>query len=1143
MVSLPPDLRAQLYFDGAWNDISRSLRATEPVTFKRGLTSESASEAEPTGAECVLDNRSDDYSPRNPRSRLKGKIGHNTPMRLGYRVGSPWAEFAGGLGSDAIQTPDSAALDIAGDFDLRVDIALEDWSESQMICLRYVPSANDCWALEMIDGFPTLLWSPDGTLASRLVQTCTAQLKAHHGQRLALRVTLDIDNGAGGYELRFYTGRTVDDDEWDLLGLPITGVGTTSVFTGTADLEFGHGSAFNALPSGGVLNRMRGKAFALKLLSGIAGTVAVSMSTASAAVEASSFTDATGLVWTKQGNAVLTNHHVRMSGEVPAWPPSRDLTGNDRTVALAPTGVTSRMDAGNKPIDSALLRFLKIRGPIECWPLTDGVDATVAKSLVGGRDMRQILASTDTSGNFAQGALADWIEPVIAIPPDTSGRIVGGVPNSASAAAAWSVDVFLRGGGNESAGALVISDQGAGTDADNMIEFFITFNGNLDSLATTWTAYGDTSSSTALLTSGAGAQIYDEQLHHIRLTIDPQASSSLWEMYVDGALLDSGTIPAVVVKAVRTVDLRWGFLTLTGETMTERGYGYVTYWDGTGPTAAEMWDAANGYPGERAGARIERLAAESGYTVSVAGAEEYQTLLGIQRRKKLLALLNEASRSNFGYLLERRDGNEVIHRGHSTLWNQSPAITLDFRAGVISSPFKPVDDTKLIENDVSVRRDGGSVPSRQVLEEGPLSVLDPEQGGAGRYDNEYTYSLYEDSQAAQIAYLRLHLGTYNGVRYTRITLDLANPRVHQMIDAILRADCGDKIRLTGLPDDHGPDDVDVLINGYTEEAGPKAWKITFNCVPAEPWTAAVVGSTLYGRVDTAGCELAEALDSTETGVDVLTTALYRWVDSATYPSDFPFDVKTGGEAMRVTACTYWLRDSFTRSVASGWGTPDTGSAWSTVGGGPATDYNVGSGYGSQTLSTVDVSRRTAVTAIHPDSDIYCDVTTSDLATGDSLYGGVAARMIDANNMYVCRVAFTIGNAIVVTIRKLVAGVQTQLGATYTVPVTHVAGAFVRVRFQVAGSTLRAKAWMASGVEPFVWQITASDTAFTAANQIGTRSIRVTGNSNAVTAAIRYDEFNVVNPQGFAVVRGVNGVQIEHPSGQDIRLAHPVYVAL
>src|SRR5918993_2165007 len=205
MPSLPPSMWAELFFDGTWNSGVR-LRQDSPVTVTRGLSAESSSDAEPTTTECVLDNRSHRYSPRNLKSDLRGKIGRNTPFRWGYMVGSPWAEFAGGLGSDAIQTPNSAALDIAGDFDLRVDMALEDWSESQMICLRYVPSVNGCWALEMIDGFPMFMWAPDGTFAARIDQTCTEELKAYRGQRLTLRVTLDINNGAGGYELRFYTG-------------------------------------------------------------------------------------------------------------------------------------------------------------------------------------------------------------------------------------------------------------------------------------------------------------------------------------------------------------------------------------------------------------------------------------------------------------------------------------------------------------------------------------------------------------------------------------------------------------------------------------------------------------------------------------------------------------------------------------------------------------------------------------------------------------------------------------------------------------------------------------------------------------------------------------------------------------------------
>jgi hypothetical protein len=431
------------------------------------------------------------------------------------------------------------------------------------------------------------------------------------------------------------------------------------------------------------------------------------------------------------------------------------------------------------------------------------------------------------------------------------------------------------------------------------------FTGSLDRLSVIRHSEGETTSSTALLQNIDNTGIYTEAPHHIRLSIDPGATDTLWSVYIDGALAGNGTISGIVMKSVGNFLLSLGYATIAGVTMTARSFGFLTYWDGTGPTAAEMYSACTGFQGERAGARIERVAAEAGYVASASGESALQEPMGIQGRKKLLELLNEANRTNFGYLLEARDRNEVIHRGHSTLWNQPPALVLDFKAGLISAPFSPVDDEKLTENDVSVKREFGAVPARQVLETGELSVQDYPDG-VGRYDNEYTYSLYTDGQAGHVASMRVHLGTYNGVRYTRITLDLANPRVHQMIDAILRVDSGDLLRLTRLPEDHGPDDVDVLVQGYTETAGPDTWRITFNCVPAAPWTALVLGSTAYGRLDTGGCELAEDLDATETAVDVTTTGVRRWIDSASFPSHFPFDIRVGGvggEVMRVTACT------------------------------------------------------------------------------------------------------------------------------------------------------------------------------------------------------------------------------------------------
>jgi hypothetical protein len=485
---------------------------------------------------------------------------------------------------------------------------------------------------------------------------------------------------------------------------------------------------------------------------------------------------------------------------------------------------------------------------------------------------------------------------------DTTGQLRGDVPLSTSAASLWSVDLFLSGGGRPASGQFTISDRGSGTDANPQNRVVLIFSGNLNQLTVIRETYSTVSSSSALL-ANVPAAIYDDQPHHLRLTIDPQASDTLWYLYVDGQLADGGTITGLVLKAAKTIMLGWGYSTIDGVSMTDRSFGYITYWDSTGPTAAQMYSAYLGFQGEKAGARIERLAAEAGYTVSVAGETLYQQPMGIQGRKKILELLNEASRTNFGYLLDRRDAVELIHRGHSTLWNQPPALVLDYSAGLISAPFRPVDDDKLTENDVSVRREYGSVPATAVLEEGELSVQPPEDGGVGRYDTEHTYSLYTDDQAQQVAAMRLHLGTYAGVRYTRITLNLANPRVYAMVDDILRLDVGDKVRLTNLPPDHGPDDVDVLVVGYTEEAGPTTWTITFTCVPAQPWTAGVVASTLYGRADTGGCQLTSAVSASATSVPVTTTGAARWVDSATYPAEFPFDVRTGGEVMRVTSCT------------------------------------------------------------------------------------------------------------------------------------------------------------------------------------------------------------------------------------------------
>jgi hypothetical protein len=1122
MPSLPPPLWAELFYNGAWNDITGDLRATAPVTVTRGLSSESAAAAEPTAGACDLDSRDDRYAPRNPTSPLHGLIGRNTPMRYGYTVGSPWARMTGAAGNK-LSTPDSAALAVT-DLDLRIEVALEDWSAQCKLAGRFPAGAGQrSWALLMAaDGQVSLYWSPDGT--AMLTRFSTENIRAYHGQRLALRVTLDVNNGAGGYELRFYTGRTVNDAEWNLLGAPVVGTATTAVFDGTAGIELGE-------VSGLVENTLTGRLFAFKLMTGIAGATAVSMTTADATPAATSFTSG-GVVWTVAGGTVLTNRHIRMTGEVPAWPPTRDLSGNDNYVSITPSGVTRRMDAGNKPQDSALLRYIRARGPLECWPLADGVETTGGRPLYGSPDMRLDLDSGTATPKWGEGALADWIEPVVLLPSGSNGKLRGTTKRAAAAASGWSVDFFFNGKQDMD---FTIADYGDMTDDDHRVGWTVGLDVSADQITLTSVSVGDTTSSVALQATINSAGVFDGRLHHIRLTTT--TTGPTFEVFVDGVSRASGTATGYTSEAVYFVRPTWYYASVTQDIPS---VGYITYWGSSAPSAAAVYQAATGHQGERAGDRIERLATESGYAASVAGESVYQQPMGIQGRNKLLSLLNEAAATDFGYLLEARDRNEVIYRGNSTLWNQPPALVLDFSAGLISAPFKPVDDDKLTENDVSVRRQYGSFFGRQVLEEGELSVLDF-PGGVGRYDTEYTYSLNTDRQADQVASMRLHLGTYNGVRYSRITLNLANERVFQMIDDILRVDVGDKLRLTDLPPDHGPDDVDVLVAGYTEEAGPGGWSITFNCVPAEPWTAGVVGSSAYGRADTGGCLLAEGLDTVETGVDVFTTGLARWVDSPTYPGEFPFDVRTGGEVMRVTACTSSVQDTFTRTVTDSWGTAPIGGSWTTTGG-AGTDYDVTGSVGTHSMTSVNVSRYSVLPAPSADVDVVVNAATSALAAGGPHYVGVVARYLDVNNSYYARLTLNTNQTLTLVLQKRVGGAQTDL-TSVTVPGTHAAGTYYMVRFQATGTTLRAKAWQAGDFEPVEWQTSASDTSLTAAGSVGVRSILSSANTNTLPVTVSFDNFTVLNPQTLTVTRSLNGVVKTHQAGQDLRLAAPSYVAL
>jgi hypothetical protein len=273
-------------------------------------------------------------------------------------------------------------------------------------------------------------------------------------------------------------------------------------------------------------------------------------------------------------------------------------------------------------------------------------------------------------------------------------------------------------------------------------------------------------------------------------------------------------------------------------------------------------------------------------------------LLGYQKSASLLTLLREIETADLGLFGERRDAPELVYRSASTLWNQAPVVEADFSAGLIDE-LDPTDDDRAPFNEITAKRKSGSEYTF-ALETGVNSIED-----IGRYDTAVDLSLASDDDLPSQASIRVTMATVDEMRYPQVKFDLANPRTAQLFDRLMKIDLGDKIVLSSLPADYGPDSVELLVFGISDTVSDKEWSRTLDCVPGSTWDAFVAGVDRYDRADTSGCVLDEDITLTETLMDVLTaTGNAPWVDSGTYPDEFPFDVRIGGssgEVVRVTA--------------------------------------------------------------------------------------------------------------------------------------------------------------------------------------------------------------------------------------------------
>lgn len=215
-----------------------------------------------------------------------------------------------------------------------------------------------------------------------------------------------------------------------------------------------------------------------------------------------------------------------------------------------------------------------------------------------------------------------------------------------------------------------------------------------------------------------------------------------------------------------------------------------------------------------------------------------------------------------------------------------------------------------------------------------------------------------------------------------------------------------------------------------------------------------------------------------------------------------------------------LIDTFSRTVVSGWGTSSDGHTYTLA---PTnSEYSVTGGVGRVSMGSVNVFYDASIDRGIADADVTATWSSSKLAVGAPLVIELATRRSDIMNLYAFRVNALTNQSITLDLRKRVANVQTVIASDATVVITHVANTQYKMRFQVIGTQLRCKFWLAASSEPTTWNITATDGALTTGTQVALRSVLSTSTSNAPNV-ISWDNFLEPTPASAIVDRTTDGI--------------------
>lgn len=830
---------------------------------------------------------------------------------------------------------------------------------------------------------------------------------------------------------------------------------------------------------------------------------------------------------------------VRFTGQVSEWKPYwpygdlSNLKGakGEARVSVVASGLLRQLGQGRSPLRSALYRAMVGFAPAEHWSLEDGPDATQFASSTGGEpgigeaggppsgiDLPEPAGYPGFLGSAPSVLLPEHAIIHLPVRPytDNSQWVVQGAFVHDASADVVELEAYLDSG-------RVVT---ASLAADfNVLEVFVEDDGSV--------IFSDFDT-----ISGSGS-IVDEQLS-VMIALDDASGGTIVVRVLDG----DGTIRAEVSGAgvgYSTVD-RMRIDNASGTVGASHvGLFTSTSFDPDTDTV-EIARAMAGYSGEQAHERADRLCLEAGILITIIGDES--ALMGPQQIDTLYNLLAACAYVDIGILHEDREALALVYRCGSTLYNQDPALTLNAKRNELAPPFRPALDDLGVRNDVTIERINGS-EFRSVIESGPRSVQ-PAPDGVGTFDEKLPLNVLTDEQTRFNAGWRTWRGTWQGMRYARISP--AINAVPSVADSWLTTGLGDLMVVTDLPPQHPPYDVEVLLRGYAEEYTGETWEVITNASPAGPYAVGIAGD---GDEPSAWPQTGdETAIVTALGKGATTVVAHIDGDLFTTDSaelaDSPLSVMVGGEVMPVDSIGSSILDRFARSVGAGsWGTSESGHTYL------HTDSAIVSVNGTQgviALSTINSERHsTASLGVTGFQDVQAWNTLAVTPTGAPINWGILLSYADnGNSYYWADVQVQTSGALTLRLIKRESAISLTQMTTVTAPITHSTSVprVLRAQYDPGTGVFRSRIWSSDASEPTdTWHLSTVDTSVAPGPRVGVLARLMTGNTNVTPVSFAFDNFELLNPQTFTVQRTLPKTHLPgHPKRSLLSVHRPLIAA-